>query len=47
MTGIATKFKEISPKTKIIAIDPYGSIMAIPKELNDAGIHGYDVEGIG
>lgn len=46
MTGIATKFKEISPKTKIIAIDPYGSIMAIPKELN-TGIHGYDVEGIG
>ena len=39
MTGIATKFKELSPNTKIIAIDPHGSIMAIPNSLNVEGVH--------
>lgn len=39
--------KELSPSTKIIAIDPKGSILAEPSELNDGGVGFYEVEGIG
>ena len=42
ITGVAKKIKEISPKTKIIGVDPYGSILGGGKE-----IHSYQVEGIG
>jgi cystathionine beta-synthase len=48
LTGIARKFKEKSPNTKIIAIDPYGSILAVPENLNDyKRLESYQVEGIG
>ena len=42
ITGVAKKIKAISPKTKIIGVDPYGSILGGGKE-----IHSYQVEGIG
>lgn len=35
MTGISRKLKEMNPDIKIIAVDPYGSILAEPKELNE------------
>lgn len=48
ITGIARKLKELDPNIKIIGIDPYGSDLALPKELNDFKPEGgYQVEGIG
>ena len=42
ITGIAKKIKEKSPKTKIIGVDPYGSILGGGDE-----VFPYKVEGIG
>jgi len=54
MTGIAKKLKEKIPGVQIVAIDPYGSILAIPDSLNEGSertgqkrLTGYHVEGIG
>lgn len=47
LTGIGRKFKEISPQTKIVAVDPVGSILALPESLNDTDVSFYEVEGIG
>ncbi|XP_041030020.1 cystathionine beta-synthase-like [Carcharodon carcharias] len=47
LTGIARKFKEKCPSCKIIAVDPEGSTMAEPEELNLVGKTSYEVEGIG
>lgn len=54
MTGIAKKLKEKIPGIKIVAVDPYGSILARPDNLNDGSertgqkrLTGYQVEGIG
>jgi len=32
---------------QIIAVDPYGSILAEPGELNETDVQFYEVEGIG
>lgn len=45
MCGIARKVKERIPNCKIIGVDPYGSIMAMPQSLNTVKPH--DIEGIG
>ena len=49
MTGISRKLKERDPNIKIIAVDPYGSILAEPAQLNEKMPEGgmYQVEGIG
>ena len=48
LTGISRALKEKDPKIKIIAVDPYGSILAQPEELNTPGPEGgYQIEGIG
>jgi cystathionine beta-synthase len=47
VTGISRKLKEKNPDIKIIGVDPLGSIIAYPEELNSEGVHGYKVEGIG
>jgi cystathionine beta-synthase len=47
ISGIGRKLKELSPNTKIIAVDPEGSILAEPPELNNSSLKYYDVEGIG
>lgn len=47
VTGIGRKFKEISPETKIVAADPFGSILAVPDSLNNTDVSFYEVEGIG
>jgi len=47
ITGIARKLKEKLPKIKVIGVDPNGSILAQPEEINKEGIHSYLVEGIG
>eukprot|EP01119_Soliformovum_irregulare_P001822 TRINITY_DN1162_c0_g1_i1.p1 TRINITY_DN1162_c0_g1~~TRINITY_DN1162_c0_g1_i1.p1 ORF type:complete len:519 (-),score=171.00 TRINITY_DN1162_c0_g1_i1:175-1731(-) len=46
LTGIARKLKEKIPNLKVIAVDPHGSILAQPAELN-AILSSYKVEGIG
>lgn len=47
VTGIGRKFKELNPNIKIIGVDPKGSILAQPDELNKDGAQSYKVEGIG
>jgi len=46
LTGIARKLKEKLPNVKIIGVDPVGSILAQPDQLNGE-ISSYKVEGIG
>jgi len=38
LTGIARKIRERIPQCKIIGIDPFGSILALPNELNQTNI---------
>ncbi|XP_075436666.1 cystathionine beta-synthase isoform X2 [Ascaphus truei] len=47
ITGIARKLKEKCPQCKVIGVDPEGSILAEPDELNQTEKTGYEVEGIG
>merc|ERR1712190_177150 len=54
MTGIAKKLKEKIPGVKIVAVDPFGSILAVPDSMNDGSsrtgqkrLTAYQVEGIG
>jgi len=49
LTGISRKLKEMNPDIKIVAVDPPGSILAQPEELNLQQPEGgmYEVEGIG
>lgn len=35
------------PDCKIVGVDPEGSILAVPEELNKSDVTGYEVEGIG
>jgi cystathionine beta-synthase len=44
--GIARRLKELDPNIQIIGVDPVGSILAEPAELNKE-VTGYQVEGIG
>ena len=46
ISGISRKLKELDPKIKVIGIDPVGSLMAEPAELNPPP-QPYCVEGIG
>ena len=49
MTGISRALKAKDPNIKIIAVDPHGSILAEPEELNKTVPEGgmYQTEGIG
>lgn len=47
ITGIARKLKELCPSCKIVGVDPEGSILAQPEELNKTDVSFYEVEGIG
>jgi len=48
LTGIARKIKEKAPHVHIVAVDPVGSILALPDTLNDhKRLEAYQVEGIG
>merc|ERR1712039_620929 len=54
VTGTALKLKEKIPGIKIVAVDPYGSILAKPDSMNDGSsrtgqkrLSAYQVEGIG
>lgn len=48
IAGVACKLKEKNPTCKVIGVDPLGSILAQPEELNDPNVCPiYHVEGIG
>lgn len=47
VTGIGRKIKEINPNIQLIAVDPEGSILALPEEKNETDVKFYEVEGIG
>ncbi|XP_070345060.1 cystathionine beta-synthase-like protein isoform X6 [Equus asinus] len=47
ITGIGRKLKEKCPGCRIIGVDPVGSILAEPEELNQTEQTAYEVEGIG
>lgn len=48
LTGIARRVKDTVPECKVVAVDPVGSILAQPDNLNDfKRLQGYQVEGIG
>jgi len=48
ITGIAQKLKQYNPNLKVVAVDPEGSILSLPDNLNDKNRLGtYEVEGIG
>ena len=48
MCGIARKIKEKCPNCIVIGVDPIGSILALPDELNQTSSSGfYEVEGVG
>ncbi|KAM6211406.1 cystathionine beta-synthase-like [Sarcoramphus papa] len=47
VTGVARKLKEKCPECKIIGVDPDGSIVALPSEMNRTNTTTIEVEGIG
>ncbi|KAL8566544.1 hypothetical protein ACOMHN_009758 [Nucella lapillus] len=47
LTGIARKIREKCPTCKVIGVDPLGSIIAEPDEVNKTDTTFYEVEGVG
>ncbi|CAG8962447.1 hypothetical protein HYFRA_00014177 [Hymenoscyphus fraxineus] len=48
ITGLSKGLKKHNPDIKVIAADPFGSILAVPETLNqERANEGYKVEGIG
>ncbi|XP_017845358.1 cystathionine beta-synthase-like protein [Drosophila busckii] len=47
ISGIGRKIKEQLPSCRIVGVDPYGSLLASPPELNKTDVQFYEVEGIG
>mmetsp|Transcript_27546 Transcript_27546/g.27769 ORF Transcript_27546/g.27769 Transcript_27546/m.27769 type:complete len:542 (+) Transcript_27546:110-1735(+) len=47
ITGIGRRLKELNPNIIIVGVDPVGSVLAEPSDLNQAGVKPYLVEGIG
>jgi cystathionine beta-synthase len=46
ITGIARRLKEAIPNIEVVGLDPVGSILALPENINVGG-GSYQVEGIG
>lgn len=47
VTGIGRKILERKPDCRIVGVDPYGSLLAQPPEVNKTDVTTYKVEGIG
>ena len=47
ISGVGKKLKEKIPGCKVIGIDPYGSILAVPYSLDKNAPYPYKVEGVG
>lgn len=46
-SGIGRKIKENVPSCHIVGVDPHGSILARPENLNKTDVTYYEIEGIG
>lgn len=47
LTGVGRRLKELDPNIRVVAVDPFGSILAQPSSLNETTITTYQVEGTG
>lgn len=47
ITGVARRIKDYLPSCKVVAVDPLGSVLAEPEELNKTDTTFYEVEGVG
>ena len=47
VAGIGRKIKEECPDCVVVGVDPEGSILARPVEINETNVSMYEVEGIG
>ena len=47
VTGIGRKIKEKLPDCRVIGVDPEGSLLAQPEEINKSDVTYYEVEGTG
>ena len=47
ITGIGRKIHQRLPACKVVGVDPYGSLLAQPQEVNKTDVKSYKVEGIG
>jgi len=47
IAGIGRYLKDHAPHVRVVGVDPYGSILALPEELNKTDTDFYEVEGIG
>ncbi|KAL4715069.1 hypothetical protein ACJJTC_014416 [Scirpophaga incertulas] len=47
VSGVAHKIKERCPNCIVVGVDPQGSILAHPNDLNQSDVQFYEVEGIG
>merc|ERR1719361_1464028 len=47
IAGIGRKMKEHNPDCQVVGVDPEGSILAEPEELNKTNVTYYEVEGTG
>ncbi|XP_066997097.1 cystathionine beta-synthase-like protein isoform X2 [Anabrus simplex] len=47
ITGIGRRLKEECPNCIIVGVDPEGSTLALPEDLNKTDVSFYEVEGIG
>ena len=47
VSGVARKMREKCPNCIVIGVDPLGSILAEPEELNKTDVTYFDVEGTG
>merc|ERR1719245_2262993 len=47
VSGIGRKLKEKCPECIVVGVDPEGSILAQPEEINKSDVTYYDVEGTG
>jgi len=47
ISGIGRKLKEKCPECLVVGVDPHGSILAEPENLNRTDVTYYDVEGTG
>lgn len=47
VAGVGRKIKEECPDCVVVSVDPEGSILARPVEMNSSGLFSYETEGLG
>lgn len=46
ISGVGHKIKERCPECRVVGVDPYGSILAEPEELNKTDVDMYEVSSL-